>query len=68
MIVRTGRRDPTFGELCWQIFTSLTYGAKGVLYYTYWFYPGMKCDTYPNLSCFSVSRQPASNDAGKAAP
>ena len=29
-------RDPTFGELCWQVFTSLTFGAKGVLYFTYW--------------------------------
>jgi hypothetical protein len=29
-------RDPSFGELCWQVFTSLTFGAKGVLYFTYW--------------------------------
>lgn len=23
-------------ELCWQVFTSLTFGARGVLYFTYW--------------------------------
>ena len=22
-------RDPSYGELCWQVFTSLTIGAKG---------------------------------------
>eukprot|EP01047_Picozoa_sp_COSAG01_P077451 COSAG01_NODE_13956_length_1514_cov_21.017668_1_plen_345_part_00 len=26
------RRDPSFGELCWQVFTSLAYGAKGILW------------------------------------
>jgi hypothetical protein len=36
------RRDPTFGELCWQVFTSLTYGAKGILWYIYWLPPGFE--------------------------
>ena len=31
-----GHRDPTYGELSWQVFTSLAFGAKGVLYFTYW--------------------------------
>ena len=28
--------DPTESQLRWQIFTSLAYGAKGVLYFCYW--------------------------------
>ena len=28
--------DPTEDQLRWQIFASLTYGAKGVLYFCYW--------------------------------
>ena len=36
----SGHRDPSFGELCWQAFTSLTMGAKGLLYFTYWPGPG----------------------------
>ena len=29
-------RDPTESQLRWQIYTSLAYGAKGVLYFCYW--------------------------------
>eukprot|EP01043_Picozoa_sp_COSAG02_P047805 COSAG02_NODE_4622_length_5153_cov_9.543926_2_plen_531_part_00 len=32
----SGRSDPTEAQLAWQIFTSLAYGAKGILYYCYW--------------------------------
>jgi hypothetical protein len=28
--------DPTPGQLSWQVFTSLAYGSKGVLYFCYW--------------------------------
>lgn len=28
--------DPTESQLRWQVFTSLAYGAKGVLYFCYW--------------------------------
>ena len=28
--------DPTPAQLSWQVFTSLAYGAKGVLYFCYW--------------------------------
>ncbi len=28
--------DPTEGQIRWQIYTSLAYGAKGVLYFCYW--------------------------------
>ncbi len=28
--------DPTEAQLRWQVFTSLTYGAKGVMYHCYW--------------------------------
>ena len=36
-------RDPSYGELCWQVFTSLTIGAKGILYFTYWCAPCLPC-------------------------
>ncbi|MCS7224207.1 MAG: beta-galactosidase, partial [Armatimonadetes bacterium] len=29
-------RTPTEGELRWQVYTSLAYGAKGIMYFTYW--------------------------------
>ncbi len=29
-------RDPTAAELQWQAYTSLVYGVKGLLYFTYW--------------------------------
>ena len=31
-----GHRDPSLGELCWQAFTSLAFGARGLLWFTYW--------------------------------
>ena len=31
-----GHSDPTEAQLAWQIFTSLAYGAKGILYFCYW--------------------------------
>jgi hypothetical protein len=31
-----GRNDITEAQLRWQVFTSLTYGATGVLYFCYW--------------------------------
>lgn len=31
-----GHSDPTEAQLAWQIFTSLAFGAKGVLYFCYW--------------------------------
>lgn len=29
-------RDPADAEMRWQVYTSLAYGMKGILYYTYW--------------------------------
>jgi len=34
------QNDPTEAQLKWQIYTSLAYGAKGVLYFCYWTPPG----------------------------
>jgi hypothetical protein len=31
-----GRADVSEGQLRWQVFTSLAWGAKGILYFTYW--------------------------------
>ena len=32
--------DPTESQIRWQIYTSLAYGAKGILYFCYWTPPG----------------------------
>jgi hypothetical protein len=29
-------RDPTEADLRWQVYTALAYGARGILYFTYW--------------------------------
>lgn len=29
-------RDPTVGEMRWQVYTSLAYGMKGIMWFTYW--------------------------------
>lgn len=29
-------QEPTAGQLRWQMYTAVTYGAKGLLYFTYW--------------------------------
>lgn len=34
-----GYRDPTAGEMRWQVYTSLAYGMKGIMYFTYWTAP-----------------------------
>ncbi|MCS7224208.1 MAG: hypothetical protein NZ959_06600 [Armatimonadetes bacterium] len=31
-----GYRTPSEGDLRWQVFTALAYGAKGIMYFTYW--------------------------------
>ncbi|MBI3920054.1 MAG: hypothetical protein HY318_01455 [Armatimonadetes bacterium] len=31
-----GYRDPSAGEMRWQVYTSLAYGMKGLMYFTYW--------------------------------
>jgi hypothetical protein len=31
-----GYRDPTPAEMRWQVYTSLAYGMKGLMYFTYW--------------------------------
>ncbi|MDI9586616.1 MAG: hypothetical protein QM473_20510 [Acidobacteriota bacterium] len=31
-----GYRDPTAGEMRWQVYTSLAYGMKGIMWFTYW--------------------------------
>ncbi len=32
-------RDPTAGEMRWQVYTSLAYGMKGIMWFTYWTLP-----------------------------
>lgn len=33
-------RDPTAAEMRWQVYTSLAYGMKGLMWFTYWTMPG----------------------------
>jgi hypothetical protein len=37
-------RDPTAGEMRWQVYTSLAYGMKGLMYFTYWTHPDWEKD------------------------
>jgi hypothetical protein len=34
-----GYRDPSADEMRWQVYTSLAYGMKGLMYFTYWTHP-----------------------------
>ena len=34
-----GYRDPSAGEMRWQVYTSLAYGIKGLMWFTYWTMP-----------------------------
>ncbi len=34
-------RDPTDAEMRWQVYTSLAYGMKGIMYFTYWTSQGL---------------------------
>lgn len=34
-------RDPTEAEMRWQVYTSLAYGMKGIMYFTYWTPPSL---------------------------
>ena len=35
-----GYRDPSAAEMRWQVYTSLAYGMKGLMWFTYWTIPG----------------------------
>lgn len=39
-----GYRDPSEGEMRWQAYTSLAYGMKGLMYFTYWSHPSREED------------------------
>ncbi len=41
-----GYRDPTEAEMRWQVYTSLAYGTKGIMYWHYW----ARTQTDPNRS------------------
>ena len=38
-VPHAGYRDPSEADLRWQVYNSLCYGAKGILYFTYWTQP-----------------------------
>jgi len=42
-------RNPTEADLRWQVFTSVAYGAKGVMYFTYWVLPEWKLGDGPAI-------------------
>ncbi|MBD3293412.1 MAG: hypothetical protein GF393_10845, partial [Armatimonadia bacterium] len=37
-------RAPTEGEMRWQAYTSLAYGMKGLMYFTYWSHPSREAE------------------------
>ena len=37
-------RDPSAGEMRWQVYTSLAYGIKGLMWFTYWTMPEWEKD------------------------
>jgi hypothetical protein len=39
-----GYRDVSEGEMRWQVYTSLAYGMKGILYFTYWSNAGREAE------------------------
>lgn len=57
-------RDPSEGELAWQVFHALAYGARGISYFTYWTPPpgdwnnrnGLIEHGRPTLRYFQVQR------------
>ncbi|MCE9584721.1 MAG: hypothetical protein K8T20_19700 [Planctomycetes bacterium] len=42
-------RNPTEADLRWQVFTSIAYGAKGIMYFTYWVLPEWKLGDGPAI-------------------
>ncbi|NLG27183.1 MAG: hypothetical protein GX557_04695, partial [Chloroflexi bacterium] len=66
-------RDPSPQDLRWQVYTTLTYGGKGICYYTYWSHEG---ENYGNgilglygerTSKYAVVQQ-LNTEIGKLAP
>ncbi len=39
-----GYRDPSAAEMRWQVYTSLVYGMKGLMWFTYWTMPEWEAD------------------------
>jgi hypothetical protein len=47
IVLSTGHpayRAPSEGEMRWQVYTSLAYGMKGLMYFTYWSHPSREED------------------------
>ena len=57
--------EPTEGQLAWQAFTSLAYGAKGVLYFCYWS-PTLRADQEHAMHRSLLAMRQAAATAGAA--
>jgi len=44
-----GYRNPSDADLRWQVYTSLAYGARGILYFTYWTLPAWNLGNGPAI-------------------
>ena len=42
-------RNPSEADLRWQVYTSLAYGARGIMYFTYWTKPAWKLGNGPAI-------------------
>ena len=49
-----GYRDPSAAEMRWQAYTSLAYGIKGLMWFTYWSMPG-----FGGTAIVTVTGEPA---------
>ena len=52
-----GEHDPTEVQLRWQAFTSIVYGAKGLLYFCYW-NPSYQGSTFPTEGSIMAATGP----------
>lgn len=59
---------PSEGQIAWQAFTSLAWGAKGVLYFTYWSpgFPPPPGAVHPSLAALKAMAEGANKTAAAA--
>jgi len=53
-----GYRDPSEAEMRWQVYTSLAYGIKGLMWFTYWTMPEWETD-FGGIGIVNARGEPA---------
>jgi hypothetical protein len=49
-------RDPSEADLRWQVYTSLAYGSRGIIYFTYWNVKGLSRADAPSIMAMDGTR------------